>query len=145
MTRLCALRAVARIAHSPLRLDLSPVLLPAVETLSRFLRQQSPTLKHETVRTLEALVRNSTGGSGSSSPLPAESFVALLREVAPHISDSDLHLGARVLDLVAAVAVACPHPLVTEFIRSRELFDRVIAFLTSPLLQVNIFLLLYVL
>ena len=52
-----ALRAVTKIANSPLNIDLSPILESSIRELCTFLRKDSQALKHETVVTLEALVR----------------------------------------------------------------------------------------
>ena len=130
VTRLSALRAMAKMANSSLHLDLTPVLRPAVDTLAKFLRQQSQTLKQETVRTLEALVRS------SGAALPPEAFLPLLREVSGHVCDSDLHLSELVLRLVAAITAVHRGPQVADFV-CKELLDRIIAFVKSPLLQVS--------
>ncbi|CAN0502182.1 unnamed protein product [Discosporangium mesarthrocarpum] len=57
ITRMATLKALALIATSPLQVDLSSILAPAMEELALFLRQQSRTLKQTTLETLLALIQ----------------------------------------------------------------------------------------
>eukprot|EP00455_Lapot_gusevi_P028577 TRINITY_DN3053_c0_g2_i1.p1 TRINITY_DN3053_c0_g2~~TRINITY_DN3053_c0_g2_i1.p1 ORF type:complete len:1239 (+),score=571.04 TRINITY_DN3053_c0_g2_i1:71-3787(+) len=126
VTRHPALRAITQLANSQLGLNLSAPLTSAIRDLCSFMRKHSQSLKHETVVTLEAVVRH-VGAN-----LPEDLCSLLLLEVAPHIKDDDLHLSQLVLELLSSVIQACPAAMP---IFARDVYPRVLAFLRSPLLQ----------
>lgn len=129
VTRMPALRALATIARSPLRIDLSLILQPSLEQLCTFLRKESQSLRHETALTLNALM-----GSGVRCQVQPVLLEKLLSEVAPLVSDADLHLSHLLLELVASVLEANSSVGVVQVART-QVMPAARRFLASPLLQ----------
>jgi len=127
ITRTPTLKALAAIAVSPLRIDLSPILEGAVEELALFLRQQSRPLKLATLETLIALVKSNA--SSMTTPL----FELILTEAASLISDADLHLSHLALLLTVHVLQASPQ--CAGLIVQQHSLPKVLHLAASPLLQ----------
>jgi cullin-associated NEDD8-dissociated protein 1 len=127
-TREATLQALIKISTSETRCDLSSLVQSEafISDLCSFMRQASMELKRYTVLCLEAIVRTHHAQIG------AAKFADVLNEVAPHISDADLTLSHHVLDLVTTSlkVSAKTAPQV-----SKDILQRTIAFLNSPLLQ----------
>jgi cullin-associated NEDD8-dissociated protein 1 len=127
LTRIPALRATTKVANSPLKLDLSSIASQSVTVLSAFLRKESQTLKHETAICLEALIR-----AAGKSALTSETSATLLKEIPPHITDTDLVLSRLILEL-ASTAIAVDASLADNVWKA--LVSKILEFLKSPLLQ----------
>ena len=127
ITRTPTLKALAAIAMSPLRIDLSPILEGAMEELALFLRQQSRPLKLATLETLIALVKSNA--SSMTPPL----FELILTEAASLISDADLHLSHLALLLTVHVLQASPQS--ADHIVQQHSLPKVLRLAASPLLQ----------
>lgn len=56
VTRQAAVKALATIARSPLNIDLSPVLAPALAELTGFLRKANRQLRQAALNALDAIV-----------------------------------------------------------------------------------------
>jgi len=94
-TRSSTLKALAAIAQSSLRLDLSEFMLQTAGDLALFLRQSSRSLKQLTLTTLAAIV------SSSSTQLVSAEAEALLGEASALINETDLHLSHLSLQLTS--------------------------------------------
>lgn len=126
ITRMPTLRTLAAIAHSPLRVDLTPVLSEAMSELSHFLRQQSRALKQAALDTLNALVES------NGSHMSGEVFATVLSEVAALVSDADLHLSHLALRLVRSVLATSPAAAPTV---QSQVLPKALALAVSPVLQ----------
>lgn len=126
ITRMPALKALAVIASSPLRIDLGPILADAIQNLALFLRQQSRPLKQLTLETLMALVQS------SASQMDAALFALVLAEAAPLVSDADLHLTHLSLRLTVAILNVSPGATNTV---GEHVMPRVLVVAASSLLQ----------
>jgi len=82
---------------------LSPILAESIKSLSSFLRQTNRQLKQSSLATLGVIVRN-YGSDKKASDL----FKPLLTELAPLISDSDLHLSHLALSLCTSMLQVYP-------------------------------------
>jgi len=102
ITRLTAVKAFSTITSSPLRLDLSPVLSPAVAELTSFLRKANRLLRQASLETLIAMVKS------QSEALGAAELDALVVEAANLVTDEDLHLAAQSLRLCCTLLAAQP-------------------------------------
>jgi len=96
ITRLTAVKAFETIAASPLHIDLSPVLPDVVKDLASFLRKANRQLKQSSLSTLGVIVKNYGNDKKA-----VELFDTVLQELAPLISDADLHLSNLALMLSA--------------------------------------------
>jgi len=103
ITRLTTVKVFGRIAASPLKLPLAPVLPDVVKELATFLRKQNRQLKQASLSTLEVVVRN----YGKEKAV-ASLFPNVLTELSPLISDADLHITQLSLGLAVAMLKASP-------------------------------------
>jgi len=127
ITRLTAVKSLESIANSRLHLDLSSILPEAIKELSSFLRKANRQLKQSSLSTLAVLVKN-YGTDGKASEL----FKGVLIELAPLISDSDLHLTHLALHLCTLIVQADPHSVTTV---ADQIFPKSLELMKSSLLQ----------
>eukprot|EP00743_Colponemidia_sp_Colp-15_P002918 GILK01003157.1.p1 GENE.GILK01003157.1~~GILK01003157.1.p1 ORF type:complete len:1261 (+),score=324.06 GILK01003157.1:67-3783(+) len=100
VTRVAAVKTLARISDASVDVDLRPILSDSIVELCTFLHKQSRSLKQLTLDTLSAVI------SKNGSYVAVASQQQVLLEAAPFIADSDLHLAHQALDLVTLILVA---------------------------------------
>ncbi|TMS02578.1 Cullin-associated NEDD8-dissociated protein 1 [Larimichthys crocea] len=105
ITRLTTVKALTLIAGSPLKIDLRPVLPDAVPILASFLRKNQRALKLCTLAALDILLRNY---SSAVTPVMVD---AVLAELPPLISESDMHVSQMALSFLSTLAVTHPSSL----------------------------------
>jgi cullin-associated NEDD8-dissociated protein 1 len=125
ITRLTTVKVVAKIAQSQLKLNLSSVLGDSVKELATFLRKQNRQLKQSSLGTLEVIIRNYGKEKGVS-------VAPVLAELAPLISDTDLHIAHLSLQLTTTILKA--HPDSVGTVRD-SLYPKTLDLLQSSLLQ----------
>ncbi|XP_065063149.1 cullin-associated NEDD8-dissociated protein 1-like [Rhopilema esculentum] len=97
ITRLTAVKAVTSIAGSPLKINLQIILPEATPLLATFLRKNHRALKLSTLTCLDTLVKN------YGKLMAAEHLDAILFELSPLISESDLHISQLALMLLTSI------------------------------------------
>lgn len=127
ITRLTTVKVFARIASSPLHLNLSSVLPDATKDLATFLRKQNRQLKQSSLTTLEIIVKN----YGKEKAIQAH-YPAVLGELTPLVSDTDLHISHLSLILVAAILKASPE---TISVVREGIYTKSLELVQSSLLQ----------
>ncbi|XP_049880310.1 cullin-associated NEDD8-dissociated protein 1 [Pectinophora gossypiella] len=127
ITRLTTVKALTKVASSPLRIDLSPIMSDAVPILGSFLRKNQRALKLSTLVLLDTLVQN------YSDSISIELLSKVLMEVPPLICEADLHCAQTALTLVRDACLSCPAAL-SDDVR-RALTPNILALAKSPLLQ----------
>mmetsp|Transcript_17629 Transcript_17629/g.38279 ORF Transcript_17629/g.38279 Transcript_17629/m.38279 type:complete len:742 (-) Transcript_17629:24-2249(-) len=125
-TRVTTLKTLARIANSPLNLDVTPLLSETMMECAVFLRKNDRPLKQAALNTLDALVTR------HASAISTEQLTAVVNELASLLSDTELHLSHLSLRLCVSMVKAQPAclPLLTSTILPRALL-----LVESPLLQ----------
>uniref|UniRef100_A0A8D3DEG0 TATA-binding protein interacting (TIP20) domain-containing protein n=1 Tax=Scophthalmus maximus TaxID=52904 RepID=A0A8D3DEG0_SCOMX len=113
ITRLTTVKALTLIAGSPLKIDLRPVLPDAVPILASFLRKNQRVI-HSTTLT----------------PVMVD---AVLAELPPLISESDMHVSQMALSFLSTLAVT--HPSSLGQLSGSNILQQLIALVRSPLLQ----------
>uniref|UniRef100_A0A8C3AGA5 Cullin-associated and neddylation-dissociated 1 n=1 Tax=Cyclopterus lumpus TaxID=8103 RepID=A0A8C3AGA5_CYCLU len=127
ITRLTTVKALTLIAGSPLKIDLRPVLPDAVPILASFLRKNQRALKLCTLAALDILLRNY---SSAVTPVMVD---AVLAELPPLISESDMHVSQMALSFLSTLAVT--HPSSLGQLSGGNILQQLIALVRSPLLQ----------
>uniref|UniRef100_A0A8D0CZ05 Cullin-associated and neddylation-dissociated 1 n=2 Tax=Sander lucioperca TaxID=283035 RepID=A0A8D0CZ05_SANLU len=127
ITRLTTVKALTLIAGSPLKIDLRPVLPDAVPILASFLRKNQRALKLCTLAALDILLRNY---SSAVTPVMVD---AVLAELPPLISESDMHVSQMALSFLSTLAVT--HPSSLSQLSGGNILQQLIALVRSPLLQ----------
>ncbi|XP_063834231.1 cullin-associated NEDD8-dissociated protein 1 [Ostrinia nubilalis] len=127
ITRLTTVKALTKIASSPLRIDLRPILSDVVPILGSFLRKNQRALKLSTLVLLDTLVQN------YSNDISIELLSKVLMEVPPLVCESDLHCAQTALALVRGACVRCPAALTAD--ARQALTPNILALAKSPLLQ----------
>ncbi|XP_034143687.1 cullin-associated NEDD8-dissociated protein 1 isoform X1 [Esox lucius] len=127
ITRLTTVKALTLIAGSPLKIDLRPILGEAVPILASFLRKNQRALKLSTLAGLDILVKNY-----SDSVTPAM-IDAVLAELPPLISESDMHVSQMAISFLTTLARV--HPLSLAMIGGSTILSELISLVRSPLLQ----------
>lgn len=127
ITRLTTVKALTKIASSPLRIDLRPILPDAVPILGSFLRKNQRALKLSTLVLLDTLVQN------YSNAISIELLSKVLTEVPALVSEADLHCAQTALTLVRGACLRCPHALTPD--ARHALTPNILALAKSPLLQ----------
>uniref|UniRef100_A0A673A1E2 Cullin-associated and neddylation-dissociated 1 n=1 Tax=Sphaeramia orbicularis TaxID=375764 RepID=A0A673A1E2_9TELE len=127
ITRLTTVKALTMIAGSPLKIDLRPVLPDAVPILASFLRKNQRALKLCTLAALDILLRNY---SSAVTPVMVD---AVLAELPPLISESDMHVSQMALSFLSTLAVT--HPSSLGQLSGGNILQQLIALVRSPLLQ----------
>ncbi|KAI3438734.1 hypothetical protein D9Q98_001153 [Chlorella vulgaris] len=126
ITRLTAVKALATIARSPLNIDLSSVLAPALTELTGFLRKSNRQLRQASLAALAAIV------SKDGSRVEAGVLQSALEEASALVNDGDLLVTA--LSLSFATAALREQPACAPAVVNRVL-PQAIALVKSPLLQ----------
>ncbi|KPP62663.1 cullin-associated NEDD8-dissociated protein 1-like [Scleropages formosus] len=126
ITRLTTVKALTLIASSPLKIDLRPILGEAVPILASFLRKNQRALKLSTLAALDILVKNY-----SDSVTPAM-IDAVLAELPPLISESDMHVSQMAISFLTTLARVHPDSLSKI---GGSILTELIALVRSPLLQ----------
>ncbi|CAB4064779.1 CAND1 [Lepeophtheirus salmonis] len=98
ITRLTAVKALTKIANSPLRIDISPILSNSLPTLASFLRKNQRALKLSALTLLDTVVRN------YSTSINATNLSTVLVELHPLLTESDLHIAQLTLHFLTSVA-----------------------------------------
>ncbi|XP_026494754.2 cullin-associated NEDD8-dissociated protein 1 isoform X1 [Vanessa tameamea] len=127
ITRLTTVKALTKIASSPLRIDLRPILPDAVPILGSFLRKNQRALKLSTLVLLDTLVQN------YSNAISIELLSKVLMEVPALVCEADLHCAQTALALVRGACVRCPAALTPD--ARAALTPNILALARSPLLQ----------
>ena len=130
-TRMTALRALSYIAASPVRVDLSPVLQPALTELAACLRQQARALRVQALQTLCAVV------AAQIRSCTAAMLHAVLNEIADGpsatLSDGDLQLARVSLD-TATTLLGLRSDAIASALETTVL-PRALALASSPVVQ----------
>ncbi|CAH2102688.1 unnamed protein product [Euphydryas editha] len=127
ITRLTTVKALTKIASSPLHIDLRPILSDAVPILGSFLRKNQRALKLSTLVLLDTLVQN------YSNVISIELLSKVLMEVPALVCEADLHCAQTALTLVRDACVRCPAALTPD--ARAALTPNILALARSPLLQ----------
>uniref|UniRef100_A0A8D3CCK0 TATA-binding protein interacting (TIP20) domain-containing protein n=1 Tax=Scophthalmus maximus TaxID=52904 RepID=A0A8D3CCK0_SCOMX len=122
ITRLTTVKALTLIAGSPLKIDLRPVLPDAVPILASFLRKNQRVIHSTTCETLTHTHR--------VTPVMVD---AVLAELPPLISESDMHVSQMALSFLSTLAVT--HPSSLGQLSGSNILQQLIALVRSPLLQ----------
>ncbi|KAK3870076.1 hypothetical protein Pcinc_024658 [Petrolisthes cinctipes] len=126
ITRLTTVKALTKVAASPLRIDLRPILADALPVLASFLRKNQRALKLATLTLLDTLVTN------YSNSLTPQMLDKVLVELPPLINESDLHIAQLCLTLLTSTAKLHKSSL-GNFLQ--VIMPDVMALVRSPLLQ----------
>ncbi|KAI1239333.1 Cullin-associated NEDD8-dissociated protein 1, partial [Lamprotornis superbus] len=126
ITRLTTVKAMTLIAGSPLKIDLRPVLGEGVPILASFLRKNQRALKLGTLSALDILIKN------YSDSLTAAMIDAVLDELPPLISESDMHVSQMAISFLTTLAKVYPSSLSKI---SGSILNELIGLVRSPLLQ----------
>ncbi|CAI5478422.1 unnamed protein product [Closterium sp. Yama58-4] len=129
ITRLTAVKAFGTIAESPLHINLSSVLDPTLAELTSFLRKANRSLRQASLCTLNAML------SAYAPDITDAARDALLTELAPLISDSDLALAALALQLCCSVTRQAAPGSAAAAALSSKVLPQALALVRSPLLQ----------
>lgn len=126
VTRLAAVKALATIARSPLNIDLSSVLAPALAELTTFLRKANRQLRQAALTALEAIVRK------DGSRVDPAVLQSALEEAASLVNEGDLLVTA--LSLGFATTALREQPACADTVVDKVL-PQALALVKSPLLQ----------
>ncbi|XP_045123978.1 cullin-associated NEDD8-dissociated protein 1-like [Portunus trituberculatus] len=126
ITRLTTVKALTKVAASPLRIDLRPILGEALPVLASFLRKNQRALKLATLTLLDTVVTN------YSTALSPQMLDKVLVELPPLINESDLHIAQLCLTLLTSTAKLHKASL-GNFLQL--IMPDVMALVRSPLLQ----------
>lgn len=126
ITRLTTVKALTLIAGSPLKIDLRPVLGEGVPILASFLRKNQRALKLGTLSALDILIKN------YSDSLTAAMIDAVLDELPPLISESDMHVSQMAISFLTTLAKVYPSSLSKI---GGSILSELIGLVRSPLLQ----------
>ncbi|KAI5750482.1 hypothetical protein M8J76_015953 [Diaphorina citri] len=127
ITRLTTVKALTKIAASPLRIDLRPILTDGIPILGSFLRKNQRALKLSTLLLLDTLLVN------YPSAISTEMLNKVTVELAPLVSESDLHIAQLTLTLLTSIAKIQPNALVEP--AAASILPQVLQIAKSPLLQ----------
>jgi len=101
-TRIIGIKALNDIAVSPLPLDISSISGPAIDFLSKVVKEDNKQMRQSGLTAAASVLKHETGGKSVSEA----QIVALLKEIYYLISGEDLYLSHLVIN-VAANAIAC--------------------------------------
>jgi cullin-associated NEDD8-dissociated protein 1 len=125
-TRITALKSFSTIAQSSLKVDLSSVCNDTVLECSTFLRKNDRALKQAALTTLDSIVTNYAAN------IKPDLYENVARELAPLISDTELHLTHLSLKLCESMVRHSPASIA---LMQKYILLRATALLQSPLLQ----------
>ncbi|KAK7869061.1 hypothetical protein R5R35_000783 [Gryllus longicercus] len=126
ITRLTTVKALTKVAGSPLRIDLRPIMGEAIPILGSFLRKNQRALKLGTLTLLDTLVRN------YSNSMNSELLNKVIVELSPLLSEADLHIAQLTLTLLTSIAELHPSALARV---SDAILPEILILAKSPLLQ----------
>ncbi|KAL4425586.1 hypothetical protein ABPG75_009602 [Micractinium tetrahymenae] len=126
ITRLTAVKALATIARSPLNIDLSSVLGPALAELTSFLRKANRQLRQAALAALEAIV------SKDGSRVDPAVLQSALEEASSLVNEGDLLVTALSLGFATTALREQPASAATVV---DKVLPQAIALVKSPLLQ----------
>lgn len=126
ITRLTAVKALNKVAASPLKIDLRGILVDAIPILGSFLRKNQRSLKLASLTLLDTLIRNY---SLSMTPKLLQKVVV---EMPALINESDLHIAQLTLTLLASICDLQPRTLINQ---TDTILPEVMILVKSPLLQ----------
>lgn len=126
ITRLTTVKALTKVAGSPLRIDLTPILAECIPVLASFLRKNQRALKLATLTLLDSLVRN------YSVTLSPDMISIVMKELPPLISETDLHISQLTLNLLTSISRVHPQSL---SLVSSAILPEILVLVRSPLLQ----------
>uniref|UniRef100_A0A8D8LDT7 Cullin-associated NEDD8-dissociated protein 1 n=1 Tax=Cacopsylla melanoneura TaxID=428564 RepID=A0A8D8LDT7_9HEMI len=127
ITRLTTVKALTKIAASPLRIDLRPILTEGIPILGSFLRKNQRALKLSTLLLLDTLLVNYPAA------ISTDMLSKVTVELAPLVSESDLHIAQLTLSLLTSIAKIQPNALVEP--AAASILPQVLQIAKSPLLQ----------
>jgi len=128
ITRLTTVKALTMIASSPFHIDIQALLPEALPILAGFLRKNQRSLKLTTLTLLDCIINN------YSAALNPELLHTVLRELAPLLSECDLHIAQLTLHLLTSVARKEKKALLAGGVGG-DILAQVFTLLRSPLLQ----------
>ncbi|XP_050436438.1 cullin-associated NEDD8-dissociated protein 1 [Adelges cooleyi] len=126
ITRLTTVKALIKVAGSPLKINLSPILNDGVEILASFLRKNQRALKLSTLTLLNMLLNN------FHADFSAELLNKILVELPQLINESDLHIAQLTLSLLTTIIKI--QPLAMSY-SANIIMPEVMTLAKSPLLQ----------
>ncbi|XP_014246740.1 cullin-associated NEDD8-dissociated protein 1 isoform X2 [Cimex lectularius] len=127
ITRLTTVKALTKVASSPLKIDLRPILTDGVPLLGSFLRKNQRALKLSTLSLLDTLVNH------YSSTLNLNLLEKVKVELPPLLSESDLHIAQ--LTLVLLTSIAKLQPTALSDLNKPFMLPEILTLAKSPLLQ----------
>lgn len=125
ITRVTAVKALKKIANSPLKIDL-PILPEAMPILALFLRKNQRALKLSTLQLIDCLIQN------YHKKMTVQLLQPIIIEVPPLLDESDLHIAQWTLIILNSIAVH--HPKALQDITS-GIMPQIMVLVKSPLLQ----------
>lgn len=125
ITRLTTVKALKKIAGSPLGIDL-PILAEAMPILGLFLRKNQRALKLSTLQLIDCLIQN------YHKKINVQLLQPIIAEIPPLLDESDLHIAQWTLIILKSIAVQ--HPKALQDINS-GIMPQVLILVKSPLLQ----------
>lgn len=126
ITRLTTVKALTKIAGSPLMIDLGPILSESMPVLASFLRKNQRALKLSTLTLLDTLVKN------YSNSLTKDMITAVMAELPALICESDLHISQLTLSLLTSISKVQQEALLNV---TDAILPEVLVLVKSPLLQ----------
>ncbi|KAK9718909.1 TATA-binding protein interacting (TIP20) [Popillia japonica] len=127
ITRLTTVKALTKIAGSPLGIHLS-IIKDAVPILGSFLRKNQRALKLSTLLLLDCLIKN------YSQSLNADLLQHVIAEIPPLLDESDLHIAQWTLVILKSIAEVHPRALVRKSM-TKYILPEIMNLVKSPLLQ----------
>ncbi|XP_065344068.1 cullin-associated NEDD8-dissociated protein 1 isoform X2 [Cloeon dipterum] len=126
ITRLTTVKALTKVAGSPLHINLEPVLLGAMQILGSFLRKNQRALKLATLTLLDVLVRS------YHKVMDQSQLTTVIVELPALLSETDLHIAQLTLTLLTSVAQTLPMAVGNI---GGEILPEILVLVKSPLLQ----------
>lgn len=125
ITRLTAVKALTKIAGSPLGINL-PIINEAIPILGSFLRKNQRALKLSTLSLIDCLIKNYQHN------LNPELLSHVIVELPPLLDESDLHIAQWTLVILKSIAENHPKAL---YDINTTIMTEILVLLKSPLLQ----------
>ncbi|XP_055935598.1 cullin-associated NEDD8-dissociated protein 1-like [Argiope bruennichi] len=126
ITRLTTVKALTKVAGSPLKINLRPILGEAMPILASFLRKNHRALKLSTLTLLDTLVKNYVEF------LTQDMISTVLSELPPLISESDLHISQLTMSLLTSISKVQKQSLMNV---TEAILPEILTLVHSPLLQ----------
>ncbi|VEN51680.1 unnamed protein product [Callosobruchus maculatus] len=125
ITRLTTVKALTKIAGSPLGIEL-PILPDTMPVLGLFLRKNQRALKLSTLQLIDCLINN------YHEDLNVQLLQPIIAEVPPLLDESDLHIAQWTLIILRSIAIY--HPKALQDINN-TIMPQILLLVKSPLLQ----------